>query len=70
MRTTPWQLITRFLILAKLAPSTADEQGHRDCWSNILWREHRADGAEQLTSSQADQLRLFEQVKNQIWSSA
>lgn len=66
----PWQLITRFLILAKLAPSKATSKGVATVWSNILWREHRADGAEQLTSSQADQLRLFEQVKNQIWSSA
>jgi len=64
----PWRLITRFLILATLAPSTATDQGIGTWWSNTLKREHRTGRMEPLAPYQHDQLQLFEQLKNHVWS--
>lgn len=66
--TPPWRIITRFLILAKLAPSTAPDQRIATWWSNVTRREHRTGGAEPLVPYQQDQLRLFEHFKDHVWS--
>jgi len=65
---TPWRIITQFLILAKLAPSTATDKDISTWWSNVLGREHRTSGAEPLIPYQEDQLRLFKHLKDQVWS--
>jgi hypothetical protein len=64
----PWRMIIRFLILAKLAPSTARNKGIATWWSNVLQREHRTGGAEPLVPHQQAQLMLFEDIKNHVWS--
>jgi hypothetical protein len=66
--TPPWRIITRFLILAKLARSTATDQRIATWWSNVTRREHRTGGAEPLAPYQQAQLMLFEDIKNQVWS--
>jgi hypothetical protein len=66
--TPPWRIITRFLILAKLAPSTATDKHIATWWSTVLRREHRTGGAESLAPYQQDQLRLFEHFRDQVWS--
>ena len=66
--TPPWRIITRFLILAKLAPSTTTDQRIATWWSNVTRREHRTEGTVPLAPYQQDQLRLFEHFKNQVWS--
>jgi hypothetical protein len=64
----PWRIITRFLILAKLAPSTATDKHIATWWSNVLRREHRTGGAEPFVPYQHDQLKLFEHFKDHVWS--
>ena len=66
--TPPWRIITRFLILANLAPSTATDKHIATWWSNVLRREHRSEGAEPLVPYQQDQLKLFEHFKDHVWS--
>lgn len=64
--TTPWRVITRFLILAKLAPATAKGKHIATWWSNVQQREKRRTGIEPLVSSHDDQLILFQSVKEQV----
>ena len=64
----PWRIITRFLMLANLAPSTATDKHLATWWSNVLRREHRTGDVEALARYQADQLRLFEHLKHDVWS--
>lgn len=64
----PWRLITRFLILTTLAPSTATDQGIGTWWSNTLGREHRTGRMEPLVPYQDDQFKMFEYFKNHVWS--
>lgn len=64
----PWRIITRFLILAKLARSTETDQRIATWWSNVTRREHRTGGAEPLVPYQQDQLKLFEHFKDHVWS--
>jgi hypothetical protein len=66
----PWRLITRFLILATLAPSTARHQRIATWWSNTLQREHRTGRMEPLAPYQDDQFQLFEHFKDHVWSHA
>jgi hypothetical protein len=66
--TPPWRIITQFLILAKLAPSTATDQRIATWWSNVTRREHRTERTVPLAPYQQDQLRLFEHFKNHVWS--
>jgi len=68
--TPPWRIITRFLILAKLARSTATDQRISTFWSNVTRREHRTGRMEPLAPHQHDQLQLFEYFKKQVWSRA
>lgn len=63
----PWRIITRFLILAKLAPSTATDQRIATWWSNLTRREDRRGGVEPFAPYQEDQLRLFKHLKDQVW---
>jgi hypothetical protein len=67
-RTPPWQVITRFLILAKLLPSTATDKQLATWWSNVIQRHHRGAGAGALRPFQQDQLILFEHFKKEVWS--
>ncbi len=64
----PWQLITRFLILTKLAPSTARHDSIATWWSNVQQREHRSARAAPLAPFQESQLVLFQHVKELVWS--
>ena len=64
---TPWRIITQFLILAKLAPSTARDQRIATWWSNLVRREDRRGGVEPFAPYQEDQLRLFKHLKDQVW---
>ena len=64
----PWRMITRFLILAQLAPATAMDKHIATWWSNVTRREHRTEGAEPLLPYQDDQFKLFEHFKSLIWS--
>jgi hypothetical protein len=67
-RTPPWQLITRFLILAKLLPSTTSEKQVATWWSNIIQRHQRGRGADPLAPFQQAQFTLFEHLKEEVWS--
>ena len=60
---TPWRIITRFLILAKLAPPTATDKHIATWWSNVQQREHRKAGTEPLAPFQDSQLILFKHFK-------
>lgn len=64
----PWQLITRFLILTKLAPSTARHKHIASWWSNVQQREHRSARTEPLAPFQESQLILFKHFKEHVWS--
>jgi hypothetical protein len=64
----PWQLITRFLILTKLIPSTARHNSIATWWSNVQRREHRSARATPLAPFQESQLVLFQDFKDQVWS--
>lgn len=66
----PWRIITRFLILAQLAPSTATDKHIGTWWSNVLQREHRKERRVSLVPYQEDQLKLFELIKHHVWSGA
>jgi hypothetical protein len=69
-RTPPWQLITRFLILAKLLPSTTTDKQLATWWSNVIQRHYRGRGADPLRPFQQDQLILFEHLKKEVWSAS
>jgi hypothetical protein len=64
----PWHIITRFLILAKLAPATATDKHIATWWSNVTRREHRTEGAESLAPYQDDQFKMFAHFKSHVWS--
>ena len=64
----PWRLITRFLILANLAPAIARDKHIATWWSNVLQREHRRAGTEPLASFQESQLTLFAHFKELVWA--
>lgn len=64
----PWGLITRFLILTKLAPSTASDKHISTWWSNVQRREHRRARTEPLAPFQESQLILFAHFKEQVWA--
>ena len=66
--TPPWRLITKFLVLAKLTPSTATDKHIATWWSNVIRREHRTEGSEPLAPYQEDQVTLFEHFKAHVWS--
>ena len=63
----PWRLITRFLVLANLAPATAGDKDVATWWSNVQRREQRRTGTEPLASSQESPLLLFRHFKELVW---
>jgi hypothetical protein len=69
-RTPPWQLITRFVILAKLLPSTTSEKQVATWWSNVIQRHQRGRGADPLPPFQQAQFTLFEHLKEEVWSAS
>jgi hypothetical protein len=64
----PWRILTKFLILAHLAPATATDKHIATWWSNVIRREHRTGGSEPLVPYQEAQLMLFEHFKALVWS--
>ncbi len=64
----PWRLITRFLILANLAPATVQDRHIATWWSNVQQRERRRIGTAPLAPSQESQLILFQHVKELVWA--
>jgi hypothetical protein len=65
--TESWRLITRFLILANLAPATAKHKNISTWWSNVQQREKRRAGTEPLAPFQESQLLLFQHFKELVW---
>jgi hypothetical protein len=64
----PWRTITKFLVLAKLTPSTAKDKQIATWWSTVIRREHPTEGSEPLAPYQQDQVTLFEHFKAHVWS--